>query len=197
LATSNSYTLQATDVGTTLRVQVTATNAAGPGAPAQSAQTAVVTSAPAVSNLAPDPDFEQSPTPWYFTHGTGTFSWASDQSRSPSHALKIVTSSSSLTRWMTNTKQIAAQAGKRYTASAYAKTSSVSGSVRVTLTFWNASASYLGVAADSTTTLSGTQNWTQLTASATAPTGTAYIRVELRLTGPGTTWFDDLTLTQP
>ena len=46
-------------------------------------------------------------------------------------------------------------------------------------------------------TLTGTQNWTKLTISQQAPTGTAYIRLEMRLTGPGTAWYDDLTLTTP
>ncbi|MGE0879445.1 MAG: hypothetical protein AB7O61_12430, partial [Acidimicrobiia bacterium] len=40
---ANTYALVAGDVGSTMRVQVTASNAAGPGTPAQSAQTAVVT----------------------------------------------------------------------------------------------------------------------------------------------------------
>src|SRR5207245_1744464 len=45
-ATQSSYTVVAADVGATLRVQVTASNAAGPSEPARSAQTAVVTQAP-------------------------------------------------------------------------------------------------------------------------------------------------------
>lgn len=42
-ATGQSYTLAATDVGHTVRVQETASNSAGPGSPASSAPTAVVT----------------------------------------------------------------------------------------------------------------------------------------------------------
>ena len=45
-ATASSYLLQAADIGSTLRVRVVASNAAGPSAPADSAQTAVVTAAP-------------------------------------------------------------------------------------------------------------------------------------------------------
>ena len=47
-ATDQSYTLTATDVGRTLVVQETASNAAGAGSPAQSAATAVVTGLPSV-----------------------------------------------------------------------------------------------------------------------------------------------------
>ncbi|MGE0879793.1 MAG: PHB depolymerase family esterase, partial [Acidimicrobiia bacterium] len=45
---ANTYPLVAGDVGSTMRVQVTASNAAGPGTPAQSVQTAVVTGPPPV-----------------------------------------------------------------------------------------------------------------------------------------------------
>ena len=50
-ATSSSYTLQASDVGSTIRVVVTATNAGG-STPATSAATGVVTAPPAPSNTA-------------------------------------------------------------------------------------------------------------------------------------------------
>ena len=45
-ATTSTYLLQAADVGSTLRARVTATNAAGPGTPAESAPTAVVVAVP-------------------------------------------------------------------------------------------------------------------------------------------------------
>jgi hypothetical protein len=55
-ATSASYTLDAADVGQTVRVRVTASNSAGSAA-AESSQTAVVTSS------TPDPDPDPDPTP--------------------------------------------------------------------------------------------------------------------------------------
>ena len=177
-------------------MRVTASNATGPGIAATSNQSAVIAAAPAVTNLAPNPGFELTPTTSFFTHGDGTFTWATDQSNSATHSLKIVSTTSTLSRWLTNTTAITAQAGKTYTASVYAKTNAVTGSVRLTITYWNASATYLGVAVD-TPSLTGTQNWTKLTISQQAPTGTAYIRLEMRLTGPGTAWYDDLTLTTP
>ncbi len=45
-ATTSTYLLQAADIGSTLRLQVIASNAGGPSAPATSAQSAVVTAAP-------------------------------------------------------------------------------------------------------------------------------------------------------
>src|SRR5207245_2220981 len=51
-ATASSYQVAGADVGSTLRVQVIASNAAGPSAPARSAQSAVVAQAPApISHL--------------------------------------------------------------------------------------------------------------------------------------------------
>ncbi|WP_181813485.1 peroxidase family protein [Gaiella occulta] len=196
LATGSTYVPVVADVGNTLRVHVTATNIAGGPIAADSVETAVVAAAPAVTSLVPDPDFELSPTPWFFTNGAGTFTWATDQSLSPTHALKIVTSASTLSRWLTNTSLVAAQAGRTYTARVSAKTSGVAGAARLTLTFWNASSVYLGVTADSAS-LAGTQDWTPLTVSRQAPAGTAFVRVELRLNGPGSAWFDNLLLTQP
>jgi hypothetical protein len=52
-ATSSTYVLQAADVGDTIRSVVTASNAGGPGAPAASAETAVVTGIPVPVNTAP------------------------------------------------------------------------------------------------------------------------------------------------
>jgi hypothetical protein len=195
-ATGTTYVPVGLDVGKTLLLHVTASNGVGGPIGADSAQTAAVTAAPTLVSLVPDPDFELNPAPWFFTHGVGTMTWATDQSLSPTHALKIVTSASTLSRWLTNTTLVAAQAGRTYTARVAAKTSAVSGSARLSLTFWNASSVYLGVTADSAS-LAGTQDWTPLTVSQQAPAGTAFVRVELRLNGPGSAWFDDLLLTQP
>src|SRR5207244_3321347 len=51
LASESSYTLAAADVGATLRVQVIASNAAGPSTPARSSQTAVVAATTGVQHL--------------------------------------------------------------------------------------------------------------------------------------------------
>jgi hypothetical protein len=176
---------------------VTASNVAG-SATADSQATAVVTAAPPspTNELAPNPDFEQSPAGVYTTNGPATFTWATDQSRSPSHSLKIVSSTSQLVRWMTNTGQIAAQAGKSYSASVWVRTSGLSGNARLVFTFWNASGTYLGVAPDSSP-VSGTQDWQRLSRSAVAPSGTASVRIELRQEGIGSTWWDDVSLSTP
>jgi hypothetical protein len=192
-AAGQSYLLAGADVGSTVRVQVTATNGAGSTA-AASAQTPVV-AAPTQANLAPNPDVEANPSTTYSANGGGAFSWATDAARSGTHSLKIVTTSSTLSRWLSNTSLIAAQPGRTYTVSAWLKSTGVS-QANVSLNFWSGSGTHLGTST-SQQALVGTQPFTQLTVQATAPTGTAYIRLEFRVNGPGTLWTDDVTATTP
>ncbi len=188
-ATNQTYLLATSDVGATIRVRVTATNGGGSGS-ADSAPSPVVT-APTQPNLAPDPDFETNPNSWYFTVGDGAFSWATDAARSGSHSLKIVSTTGTLSRWLSNTSQIPAQPGKTYTASAWLKTTNAN-QANLSINFWNGG-SHLGTYTSQT--LTGTQPFTQLTVQATAPAATTSIRIEFRLTGPGTLWADDAIVT--
>ena len=154
-----------------------------------------VVSAP---NLAPNPNFELDPSTSYLTNGTGTFSWATDQSHSATHSLKIVSTTATLKRWMSKTNAIAATPGTQYTACVYLKTQSVGANAAyLSVNFWNASQVYIPATVDSTTKLSGTNDWTQVCRTTTSPAGTAYIRVEFRLTSPGTLWADDVSVTTP
>jgi hypothetical protein len=68
------------------------------------------------------------------------------------------------------------------------------GSAKLALTFWNRNGRWLGVAEESRP-VGDTSDWRQLTVSRTAPSGTSFVRVELRHTGIGTTWWDDVSLT--
>ena len=140
-----------------------------------------------------DPDFESAPGTAYFTHGDGVFAWVTDAARSPTHSLKIVSTTGTLSRWLTRTTSIVAIPGKTYTASVWTRTAGLGGTARVALTFWNSSGVYLGVAVESAGT-GGTGDWKQLTVTQQAPAGTAFVRVELRQSGTGTSWWDDLSL---
>jgi hypothetical protein len=201
---SSSYTLVLADVNKTIRVVVTASNAGGPSAPATSNQTAVVQAAAQSSNLAPNPSFESDPNVDYFTYASSplsanAFSWASDAAHTGSHSLKLVSSQAggSLARWLSQTNKIPATPGSSYSASAWFKTSNVSQGVYLTANFWNSSQTWLGsTIGDSSPTISGSQDWTQLNLQTTAPPGTAYIRIEFRLTGPGTFWADDVIVSK-
>ncbi len=157
---------------------------------------AAVEPPPPAANLVPNGDVEAQPDAAYYTHGTGTFSWATDASHSPLHSLKLVSTqpADGLARWMTRTDAIRVAPGVSYDASAWLKTSGVAQHADLTITFWDAGQSYLGLTASSATTMVGTTDWTEATVRATAPPGSASVRVELRLYGPGTVWGDDLWL---
>jgi hypothetical protein len=132
------------------------------------------------------------------TNGSGVFSWATDQSHSATHALKVVSAqpSGSTARWLTTITAIPVTAGKAYDVSAWLKTQDVShGNGQLVVTFYGAAQAYIpGSATGSAQLLTGSQDWTQVALSATAPAGAAYMRVEFRLTGPGTLWTDDVSV---
>jgi hypothetical protein len=151
---------------------------------------------PPSGNLAPNPGFESDPYVDYFTHGSGTFTWATDAFHAGSRSVKIVTSqpTGSLARWLSKTTRIAATPGTLYKASVWLKTSGVTQNARLTINFWNSSSTHLG--SFSSGSVTGTTNWTPVSVQATAPANTAFIRLEFRLYGPGTLWADDVVLTK-
>jgi len=145
------------------------------------------------TNLAPNPSFESDPSSDYFFVTDGaTHSWATDAAHSGSHSLKIVSNSGSTSRWMSQTNRISAQAGVRYHASAWLKTSGIGATV--VITFWGSScpSGFCGVAATSPNTGG---DWSKVSVDETAPAGTTAVRLELRLNGVGTMWADDVEVT--
>ena len=148
------------------------------------------------TNLAHDADFESDPSVNYFYYGSGAFSWATDAAHSGTHSLKIASSQAAgtLTRWLSKTTDIQAQAGFTYSASAWLKTSNVTDHAVLTINFWDVNSAFLGGVDGGT--VAGTANWTQVNVQGVAPSGTAYIRLEFRLFGPGTLWSDDVVLTK-
>ncbi|HYE34678.1 hypothetical protein, partial [Methylocaldum sp.] len=155
-----------------------------------------VTPTTSTGNLAPNPSFESDPAIDYFTHGTGTFSWAKDVAHTGKASLKIVSSqpNGAITRWLSRTKRITATAGETYTATAWLKSQNLAQNGMLTINFWNSSGQHLG-SYNSPTQVRGTSNWTPVSVDAMAPLGSAYARVEFRLYGSGTLWVDDISLT--
>lgn len=147
------------------------------------------------SNLAPDSDLEQDPGPFYYPNGPCTFSWSTEQAHSPTHSLKIASTTASLCRWLSNTTGTTASAGTSYYASAYLKTVGVgpAGQMTVAISFWNSSGAYTGTTFQAPA-VSGTHDWTLMSVQGTAPSGTRYVRLEFRLNGPGSLYADDATL---
>jgi hypothetical protein len=151
---------------------------------------------PPSGNLAKNPGFETDPNVDYFPYGSATFSWAADAAHGGARSVKVtsVQPAGTLTRWLSKTTSIGAQAGGTYNASAWFMTSGVSDHAVITINFWDANSNHLG--STDGNTLSGTTGWTLLSTQATAPPNTAFVRVEFRLWGPGSMWADDVTLTK-
>jgi hypothetical protein len=146
-------------------------------------------------NLAPDPNFESAVGSSYYTDGPCAFSQASDQSASPSHSLKIVSNQAATCRWLSRIDAVPVGSARFLAASARLKTAGVDhGGAQLTVTFWNASQSYIAGSSVDSSPVSGTQDWTTVSLLAPVPAGAAFVRLEFRLTGPGTLWIDDASL---
>ena len=194
---SLDYVLTSDDVDHRIRVSVHASNADDAGATATSAPTEIIESNciffADLCNVARNGDFEEEPSDYYYSHGSATFSWATDASTSPTHALKIVSAQGPgvLTRWMSRTCVYPADILK---VSAFLKTQGVTnGRGLLAVTYWNGS-TYAGRTVDSPLSLTGTSDWTQVTVFGSPPTGATCARVEFRLFGGGTLWIDDLVV---
>ncbi|MCX9089300.1 MAG: family 16 glycosylhydrolase [Candidatus Methanoperedens sp.] len=147
------------------------------------------------TNLAPNSGFETDPLVDYFTYGKGTFTWANDAAHTGSRSTKIVSiqPTGSYARWMGKTDKTSGQAGSEYSASVWMKSISVVQYGKLVINFWDASLNYLG-GTESSGSIRGTTDWTQLAVQGIAPSKTAFVRVEFRLYGPGTLWVDDVNL---
>jgi hypothetical protein len=93
-------------------------------------------------NLLLDSDVELEAGDFFGTNGPGTFVLATDAAHGGTHSLRIVGSTSGLSRWYSQ-PLATATAGHTYTASAWLKTQS-SSNATVDLNFWSASGTYLG-----------------------------------------------------
>jgi hypothetical protein len=143
-------------------------------------------------NLAPDPTFESPVGTSYYTDGACTFSQASDQSASPTQSLKIVSTQSAQCRWLSRIDAIPVGASRFFAASAWLKTEGVDhGAAQLTVTFWSADKSYIPDSAVDSEPVAGSRDWTPVSLLAPVPAGAAFMRLEFRLTGPGTLWVDD------
>jgi len=160
--------------------------------------------APAPSiNLAPNPGVEidsngdKKPDSWFTNVWSSdpskiAFIWATDQKYGGTYSVKITsTDPNGNARWMTD-RNIAVIPGKSYSFNAYIKTSGLSKTAHMAVTFWDSSFKY--IPGGGTNQIGGTAAWTQAKGTAVAPSGAAYARIELRMDGAGTAWFDEVTL---
>jgi hypothetical protein len=133
-------------------------------------------------------DFENYPRASYHANGLNAFySWDNQQSHSPTHSLKIINKSTASAAWMTNTNGVAA--GQEFCAYVYAK-GALGG---VVLQFKSRG----GAVAESVhgSSAANASVWGLMEACGSVPVGTYAVTTEFQSQGPGTIWFDDMTLT--
>ena len=81
--------------------------------------------------------------------------------------------------------------GTTRTASVYVKGSNATGTTQICLAWFGSDFGYLGNACDGS--VSGTTSWSQISVSATAPAGVAFVEIFLTSAdNMGTVWFDDV-----
>lgn len=155
-------------------------------------------------NIAPNPSFESDPYVDWYTHTQAptpsnvVFSWATDWAKTGSRSVKIVATNVTniyMSRWM-NKKLISAKAGNSYSANIYSKMNLPGGAyANLSITFWSGvPAGNTFIKAYSSANVYGIKDLASFAVAATAPSGTKYIRIEARLYGSGTIWWDDVKL---
>ncbi len=190
-ATTNQLTLGTAQVDHTILFEVIAGNGSG-STTARSGASAVVVAAPP-PNLAPDPSFEISPTTYYFANGAGKAVVTSAASHSGQQSWQITGKGSGATRVISRYKEVSAQPGATYEASAWFQLAGVGKNALLAMNFWSASGARLG-STKLSPKLSGSQSWASVSIQGVAPAKTAYVRVEAKLTGTGTLWYDDVSI---
>ncbi|TBL78538.1 carbohydrate binding domain-containing protein [Paenibacillus thalictri] len=154
-------------------------------------------------NRAKNPSMEYTVGLYYGVQGRSPYTWAgsgtsavdTSVAHSGSKSAKSQGSSAdAYTGWIGEDTPV--EAGKQYTYSVWVKTSSVSGHSDLYAIFKQANGSI--IQSVSLASITGTNDWTQIKHVAfTTPASTAAVRLDFRLTGMGTAWFDDVVIEGP
>ncbi len=152
------------------------------------------------TNLAPNAGFETdsdadgTPDKWYMNEYGGDstkikFIWATDYKYSGTHSAKITsTDTNAKARWWTDNRDIVVSPGKSYTVKGYIKMNGVSNGAQIRVAFLDSNVKFISYL--STDKISGTNEWTLLQGSLIAPINAVYARIEIRMEGSGTAWYD-------
>jgi hypothetical protein len=146
--------------------------------------------APVGSNLLADSGFESNGTGWQWATGAGR-SVVSTQPHSGAKVLQHVEKS---VNQLGSFQNLAAIPGKTYDVSGWIRTQGVGGTGAGVQVVWlNSSNGTLRI--DNSRKVTGTQPWTQVSLTLTAPSGASILRFRFftayRPTGTGTIWYDD------
>ncbi|MCI0795993.1 MAG: hypothetical protein J4N99_04190 [Chloroflexi bacterium] len=163
------------------------------------------TSDPAPINHVQNPGFEDGGAFWERASNGGR-SIVDDQSHTGSHSQQMLASNR---RLMIVHQEVLVEAGDVFDASAWVKTQDLDGMGALVELVWLTAAGLPNnppwssvIGSDALGFVTGTNDWTQLTATGiTAPAGAAAVRVNLMIgeddVGEGSAWFDDIALITP
>ncbi|MFG2965954.1 Tat pathway signal protein [Streptomyces sp. NPDC048288] len=144
-----------------------------------------------------NPGFEFGTTGWKASTWTGSGTAARDTTvhRTGHASAKMTVPSSGVVGYTTSTKLPVDQG--TYTYGAWIKTDGVgSNSAYLDILFYNDSGTLVG-SDHKYYASSGTHDWEHVTASLDTPSAATQATISIRLSGAGTAWFDDLTMTEP
>ncbi|WP_181801579.1 Tat pathway signal protein [Streptomyces shenzhenensis] len=149
----------------------------------------------------PNPGFEFGvtwPTGWRSVTwaGSGSMSRDTTVSRNGRASAKLTVPSSGVVGWVPQARVAIGQGA--YTYGAWVKTAGVTGGegAYMDVLFLDADGKVVGNEVKCHAP-GGTHDWEQVTTTLTTPATATQIEVQVRLQGPGTAWFDDLTLVPP
>ena len=188
----SAYTLGQPDVGSSVRVRVTAV---GPGGTTEA--TSAATDVVPPRNLVPNASVETDPTRDYYTVGDGVFAWADDAAHSGSRSLRVSsgTAPSALARWLTAPGGLPVDAGRKYAVSGWLRLTGPNVRGSLAITFWRANGTFIGAAEiDDRGAHCDQRVWCAAQFETTSPSGATAARVEVRLSGVGSVWADDLAV---
>lgn len=185
--TSHSVTLIGLTPSTTYHYQVTSVD--GFGQTASSADATFTTGAP--QNLILNPGFESGSANWTLDPGASIDTTAAD-AHSGNNSLKLM----GLVAWQGSSQFVTVTGGRSYTYSGWERSTSPTGnSGYITVTAYDAN--YVAIGSGTSLVFASTGNWSFQAGTYVPPAGAVHASIRLQNDGPGTFWFDDLSLTQP
>jgi len=185
--TSHSVTLTGLTPSTTYHFQVTSVD--GFSQTSSSADASFTTGAPL--DLILNPGFESGSANWTLDPGASIDTTAAD-AHSGNNSLKLM----GLVAWQGSSQYVAVTAGRSYTFSGWERSTSATGnSGYITLTAYDAN--YVQIGSGTSLVFASTSSWSSKSGTYVPPAGAVRVSIRVQNDGPGTFWFDDLSLTQP
>ncbi|HKV32265.1 MAG TPA: N,N-dimethylformamidase beta subunit family domain-containing protein [Candidatus Dormibacteraeota bacterium] len=185
--TSHSVTLTGLTPSTTYHYQVTSVD--GFSQTASSADAGFTTSA--LPNLIQNPGYESGSANWSLDPGASI-----DTTPANAHSGSNSLTLTGLLAWQGSWQYVPVTAGQSYTFSGWERSTSTTGnSGYITLTAYDTN--YVQIGSGTSLAFASTGAWSSKTGTYIPPAGAVRVSIRVQNDGPGSFWFDDLSLTQP